>query len=406
MKGVLSMKKSFLWQILAAFVLAIIVGLFLGERATYVQPLGDLFLRLIKFIIVPLILSTIVVGVTNAGDMKKLSRLGGKTITFYLATSFIAVAIGLMVAMVVSPGTGVDVELKEENIPSGETQSIVDTLLNIIPTNPVESLATANVLQIIFFAIFLGIGITLAGDKARPVGRFFDGLAEIMYKITGIVMTLVPIGIFGLLTPIVGQYGLDVLMPLMKLILAVLIASIIHVVVIYSLALKTLGKMNPIQFFKGIFPAATVAFTTCSSSGTLPVTMKNTQENLGVSKETTSFVLPLGATINMDGTAIYQGIAVVFTAQYFGASLTVGQLVIVALVATLASIGAAGVPGAGMVMLTMTLAAVNLPLEAIALIAGIDRILDMIRTTVNIMGDAAASVVVEQSERKNEEMAA
>jgi Na+/H+-dicarboxylate symporter len=400
------MKKSFLWQILAAFVLAIIVGLFLGERATYVQPLGDLFLRLIKFIIVPLILSTIVVGVTNAGDMKKLSRLGGKTITFYLATSFIAVVIGLMVAMVVSPGTGVDVELRAENIPSGETQSIIDTLLNIIPTNPVESLATANVLQIIFFAIFLGIGITIAGDKARPVGRFFDGLAEIMYKITGVVMTLVPLGIFGLLTPIVGQYGLDVLMPLMKLILAVLIASIIHVAVIYSLALKTLGKMSPIHFFKGIFPAATVAFTTCSSSGTLPVTMKNTQENLGVSKETTSFVLPLGATINMDGTAIYQGIAVVFTAQYFGASLTVGQLVIVALVATLASIGAAGVPGAGMVMLTMTLAAVNLPLEAIALIAGIDRILDMIRTTVNIMGDAAASVVVEQSERKNEEIAA
>lgn len=406
MKGVLSMKKSYLWQILAAFVLAIIVGLLLGERATYVQPLGDLFLRLIKFIIVPLILATIIIGVTNAGDMKKLSRLGGKTIAFYLATSVIAVAIGLVVAILVSPGTGVDVELKEENIPSVETQSVIDTLLNIIPTNPVESLATANVLQIIFFAIFLGIGITLVGDKARPVERFFHGLAEIMYKITGVVMTLVPLGIFGLLTPIVGQYGLDVLMPLMKLILAVLIASILHVAVIYSIALKTLGKMNPLHFFKGILPAATVAFTTCSSSGTLPVTMKNTQENLGVSKETTSFVLPLGATINMDGTAIYQGIAVVFTAQYFGTSLSLGQLVIVALVATLASIGAAGVPGAGMVMLTMTLAAVNLPLEAIALVAGIDRILDMIRTTVNIMGDAAASVVVEQSERNAEQIAA
>lgn len=400
------MKKSYLWQILAAFVLAIIVGLLLGERATYVQPLGDLFLRLIKFIIVPLILATIIIGVTNAGDMKKLSRLGGKTIAFYLATSVIAVAIGLVVAILVSPGTGVDVELKEENIPSVETQSVIDTLLNIIPTNPVESLATANVLQIIFFAIFLGIGITLVGDKARPVERFFHGLAEIMYKITGVVMTLVPLGIFGLLTPIVGQYGLDVLMPLMKLILAVLIASILHVAVIYSIALKTLGKMNPLHFFKGILPAATVAFTTCSSSGTLPVTMKNTQENLGVSKETTSFVLPLGATINMDGTAIYQGIAVVFTAQYFGTSLSLGQLVIVALVATLASIGAAGVPGAGMVMLTMTLAAVNLPLEAIALVAGIDRILDMIRTTVNIMGDAAASVVVEQSERNTEQIAA
>ncbi|WP_047984241.1 dicarboxylate/amino acid:cation symporter [Ornithinibacillus californiensis] len=394
------MKKSFLWQILASFVLAIIVGLLLGDSATYVQPLGDLFLRLIKFIIVPLILATIIVGVTNAGDMKKLGRLGGKTIIFYLATSFLAVSIGLTIATVLSPGTGVDVQLNEENIPSGETQNVVDTLLNIIPTNPIESLATANVLQIIFFAIFLGLGITMVGEKASPVKQFFDGLAEVMYKITAVVMKLVPIGIFGLLAPIVGQYGLDVLMPLMKLILAVLIACLIQVAIVYSLALKTLGKMSPFQFFKGIFPAATVAFTTCSSSGTLPVTMKNTQENLGISKETSSFVLPLGATINMDGTAIYQGIAVMFTAQYFGESLTFAQLIIVALVATLASIGAAGVPGAGMVMLTMTLTAVNLPLEAIALIAGIDRILDMMRTSVNIMGDATASVVIEQSEKK------
>lgn len=400
------MKKSFLWQILAAFVLAIIVGLIFGERATFVQPLGDLFLRLIKFIIVPLILATIVVGVTSAGGLKKLGRLGGKTIIFYLATSFLAVAIGLTVASILSPGTGVDVQLNEENIPSGETQSVVDTLLNIVPTNPIESLATANVLQIIFFAIFLGLGITMVGEKAAPVQRFFDGLAEIMYKITSVVMTLVPLGIFGLLAPIVGQYGLDVLMPLMKLILAVLIACLIQVLIVYSIALKSLGKMSPMHFFKGIFPAATVAFTTCSSSGTLPVTMKNTQENLGVSKETSSFVLPLGATINMDGTAIYQGIAVLFTAQYFGQSLSFSQLIIVALVATLASIGAAGVPGAGMVMLTMTLAAVNLPLEAIALIAGIDRILDMMRTSVNIMGDAAASVVIERSERKADVKAA
>ncbi|GGA66265.1 dicarboxylate/amino acid:cation symporter [Ornithinibacillus halotolerans] len=400
------MKKSFLWQILAAFVLAIIVGLIFGDSATYVQPLGDLFLRLIKFIIVPLIFSTIIVGVTSAGDVKKLGRLGGKTITFYLATSFFAIVIGLTVATILSPGTGVDMQLNEENVPSGETQNVVDTLLNIVPTNPIEALATANVLQIIFFAIFLGLGITMVGEKAAPVQRFFDGLAEVMYKITAAVMVLVPLGIFGLLAPIVGQYGLDVLMPLIKLIIAVLIACIIQVVVVYTLALKSLGKMSPMHFFKGIFPAATVAFSTCSSSGTLPVTMKNTQENLGVSKETSSFVLPLGATINMDGTAIYQGIAVMFTAQYFGQSLTISQLIIVALVATLASIGAAGVPGAGMVMLTMTLAAVNLPLEAIALIAGIDRILDMMRTSVNVMGDAVASVVVEESERKKQAKAA
>jgi Na+/H+-dicarboxylate symporter len=399
------MKKSFLWQILAAFVLAIIVGLILGDRATYVQPIGDLFLRLIKFIIVPLILATIIVGVTSAGNMKKLGRLGGKTIGYYLTTSFIAIAIGLMVAIVLSPGTGVDVSLDEEKIPSGETQPVVETLLNIVPTNPIESLATANVLQIIFFAIFLGVGITLVGEKAAPVQRFFEGLAEVMYKLTSVIMMFVPLGIFGLLTPIVGEYGLDVLMPLMKLILAVLIACVLHILIIYSIALKSLGKMSPLHFFKGILPATTVAFTTCSSSGTLPVTMKNTQENLGVSKETSSFVLPLGATINMDGTAIYQGVAVVFTAQYFGVDLSISQFLMVALVATLASIGAAGVPGAGMVMLTMTLAVVNLPLDAIALIAGIDRILDMMRTATNVMGDATASVVVEQSEKKREAVA-
>src|SRR5699024_8920758 len=217
---------------------------------------------------------------------------------------------------------------------------------------------------------------------------------EIMYKITNMIMTIVPLGIFGLLAPIVGEYGASVLLPLIKLILAMLIACLIHVFVFYSIAVKTLGKMHPARFLKGIFPAAAVAFSTSSSAGTLPVTMKNTQENLNVSKETSSFVLPLGATINMDGTAIYQGIAVVFIAQYFGMELTFSQILIVALIGTLASIGTAGVPGAGMVMLTMVLTAIGLPLEGLALVAGIDRILDMMRTTVNIVGDASASVVV------------
>ncbi|MDY0409044.1 dicarboxylate/amino acid:cation symporter [Virgibacillus soli] len=399
------MKKHFIYQIIGAFILAIIVGVIFGDNSKYVQPLGDLFLRLIKFIIVPLILSTIVVGVTGAGDVKKLGRLGGKTITYYLVTSFIAISLGILAGIIFSPGTGTDLNVESTTTEVNETEGVIQTLLNIVPTNPIESLMTGDMLQIIFFAIFLGIGITLVGEKAIPVQRFFDGLAEVMYKITGIVMKLVPLGIFGLLTPIVGAYGLSVLMPLMKLIIAMLVACIVHAGVVYSVAVKSLGKMNPLQFFKGIFPAATVAFSTCSSSGTLPVTMKNTEENLGVSKETSSFVLPLGATINMDGTAIYQGISVMFIAQYFGTGLTFAQLLTVALVATLASIGTAGVPGAGLIMLTMVLTAVNLPLEGIALIAGIDRILDMMRTSVNIVGDASAAVVVEQSERKYDSVA-
>lgn len=394
------MKRAFMIQIIVAFILAIIVGMIFKEDAKHVQPFGDLFLRLIKFIIVPLILSTIIVGVTSAGDVKKLGRLGGKTMMYYLVTSFIAISLGLFVGFMFSPGTGADVTVSDK-FASNETEGVVQTLLHIIPTNPVESLVSGNMLQIIFFAIFIGIGIILIGEKGAPVAAFFDGLAEIMYKVTGIVMVLVPLGVFGLLAPIVGEHGLSVLLPLMKLIVAMLVACIIHVGIVYSLAVNSFGKLHPITFFKGVFPAATVAFSTSSSAGTLPVTMKCTEENLGVSKETSSFVLPLGATINMDGTAIYQGISVVFIAQYFDTTLTFAQIGMVALIATLASIGTAGVPGAGLVMLTMVLAAVNLPLEGIALIAGIDRILDMMRTSVNIMGDASAAVVVDASEGKD-----
>lgn len=393
------MRKSLIWQIVGAFILAVIAGIIFGDHIKVVQPLGDLFLRLIKFIIVPLILSTIIVGVTSTGDIKKLGRLGGKTISYYLVTSFIAISLGLLAGFVFSPGTGTDLKLSGEKVDVAESEGVVQTILNIIPTNPVESLANADMLQIIFFAIFVGIGITMVGEKADPVKRFFDGFAEIMYKVTGIIMAVVPIGIFGLLAPIVGEYGAAVLLPLIKLIIAMLIACLIHITIVYSMAVKTLGKMNPVQFLKGIFPAAAVAFSTSSSAGTLPVTMKSAEDNLNVSKETSSFVLPLGATINMDGTAIYQGLAVVFIAQYFGTDLSFAQLATVALIGTLASIGTAGVPGAGMIMLTMVLAAIGLPLEGLALVAGIDRILDMMRTSINIIGDASASVVVDVSEQ-------
>ncbi|ADU30537.1 dicarboxylate/amino acid:cation symporter [Evansella cellulosilytica] len=396
------MKKSIVWQILIAFILAVIVGLIFGERASVVQPLGDLFLRLIQFIIIPLILSTIIVGVTSAGNVKVLGRLGGKTIGYYLFTTLIAITFGLTAGFLFSPGSGLDVALNGDTVDPAETEGFISTLLNIVPTNPFAALTSGAILQVIFFAIFVGIGIIVAGEKADPVQRFFEGFAEVMYKITGMIMVLVPFGVFGLLAPVVGEYGASVLMPLIKVIVAMAVACLVHIILTYSFTVKTLGKMNPLKFFKGIIPAASVAFTTCSSAGTLPVTMKNTQENLGVSKSTSSFVLPLGATINMDGTAIYQGIAVMFVAQYFGIELTFAQILTVVLIATLASIGTAGVPGAGLVMLTMVLTAINLPLEGIALVAGIDRILDMMRTSVNVVGDASASVVVDASEEKDD----
>ncbi|MEH7225691.1 dicarboxylate/amino acid:cation symporter [Bacillus sp. JJ1566] len=397
------MKKiGLLSQILIAFVLAIIVGAIVGPSIEVVKPLGDLFLRMIKFIIVPLVLASLVVGVAGTGDIKKIGRMGGITFFYYILTTALAVTIGLILANIFSPGKGLNIEASLEKAEASEAPGIVDTLLNIIPTNPIASLVNGDMLQIIFFAIFLGLAITILGDKAKTVYNFFDELAEIMYKITGIVMKLAPIGVFGLIAPTVGQYGVSVLLPLIKVILIVYVGCILHAVLTYSTSVKLFANMSPLKFFKGIAPASMVAFSTSSSSGTLPITIKNTEENLGVSRKVSSFVLPLGATINMDGTALYQGVCVIFIAQFFGYDLSFAQQLTIVLTATLASIGTAGVPGAGLIMLTMVVTSVGLPVEGIALIAGIDRILDMVRTSVNITGDASAAVVVNAIEEKRE----
>jgi Na+/H+-dicarboxylate symporter len=396
----LKIKGNLLAQIFIAFIVAIVLGVIFGPSIDVLSPLGDLFLRLIKFIIAPLILASLVVGVASTGDPKQLGRIGIKTMAYYLVTSVIAVVIGLAFAYLISPGKGLNITPPDAAIEVNETGGIIATILEIIPENPFNALSSGNILQIIFFAIFIGLAITLVGKQAQPVYNFFEGFAEIMYKLTAIIMKVAPIGILGLVAPVVGEYGLAVLMPLLKVIIAVALACVVHMIFIYSMAVKKFAKMSPITFFKGMAPAAIVAFSTCSSAGTLPVTLKNTQENLGVSKKISSFVLPLGATINMDGTAIYQGVAVVFIAQFYGLELSLLQLTMVVLTAVLASIGAAGVPGAGVIMLAMVLSSAGLPLEGIALVAGIDRILDMFRTTTNILGDASAAVVVAATENE------
>ncbi|WP_096552006.1 dicarboxylate/amino acid:cation symporter [Ureibacillus thermosphaericus] len=393
-------KIGLLTQILIAFVLAIIVGVIVGPSIEVVKPLGDLFLRLIKFIIVPLVLASLVIGIAGTGDIKRIGRMGGITFAYYLITTAIAVIIGLILANIFKPGSGLNLTISEEAAEPKEVPGAIDTLLNIIPTNPIQSLVDANMLQIIFFALFLGVAIALVGDRAKPVYDFFDGLAEIMYKITHIVMKVAPIGIFGLIAPVVGQYGASVLLPLIKLILVVYVGCILHALIVYSSSVKFLANYSPVKFFKGILPASLVAFSSSSSSATLPITIQNTEENLGVSKKVSSFVLPLGATINMDGTALYQGVCVLFIAQFLGVDLSFTQQLIIVLTATLASIGTAGVPGAGLIMLTMVITAVGLPLEALALVAGVDRVLDMIRTSTNVTGDASAAVVVQAFEDK------
>uniref|UniRef100_UPI003AFB8253 Aspartate transporter n=2 Tax=synthetic construct TaxID=32630 RepID=UPI003AFB8253 len=392
-------------KILIGFVLGVIVGLIFGDKAEFIKPLGDIFLRLLKMIVVPLVFSTIVTGIASMGDVKKLGRIGAKTLIYYMITTTLAVTIGLILANIFKPGKGLSLgEIHEVAHPNAP--SFTETLLNMIPTNPFEAMAEGNMLQIIVFAIFFGIALALMGEKAEPVKKFFDSASEVMFKITDIVMKFAPYGVFALMAWTVGKYGLDVLAPLGKLILTVYLGCIIHILIVYTLLLRFLCKINPLRFFKKIKEAMLVAFSTCSSAATLPVTMRVAEE-LGVPESIASFTLPLGATINMDGTALYQGVAAIFVAQAYGVELTLGQQLTIVLTAVLASIGTAGVPGAGLVMLTMVLTSVGLPLEGIALIAGIDRILDMARTTVNVTGDLVATAIVARTENElNREMTA
>lgn len=397
-------KMQLTTKILLGLILGIIVGMLLQGTPeiaqTYIKPFGTLFLNLIKMIIVPLVFSSLVVGAASIGDPKALGRIGGKTLAYYLITTAFAVTVGLLLATILQPGTGLSIPV-DASAEAAEVPSIITTLLNMVPANPLKGLVDGNILQVIVFALFLGIGSTsLPENVSKPFISFFDSLAEIMYKITAFVMMLAPIGVFALIVPVVSSYGLDVLKPLSMVIFAVYLGCVLHAIFVYSVAVKAFAKMSPIRFFKGIAPAAVTAFSTSSSAGTLPVTIRNSRENLGVSEKIASFVLPLGATINMDGTALYQGVCALFLAQVYGIDLSIGQMVTIIITATLGSIGTAGVPGAGFIMLTLVLQSVGLPLEGLVLIAGIDRILDMARTSVNVIGDASCAVVVAASEKE------
>ncbi len=389
-----------LWQkIIIALILGVVAGAVLGPSAEYIKPIGSLFINLIKMLIVPLIFSSLVVGICSMDDIKKMGRIGAKSFGVYLLTTAIAITIGLVIGTVLQPGAGIDMQMPAEMAAAKEAPSFIQTLLNMVPKNPVEAMASGSVLQIIVFALMLGVAINLAGEKGKPVASVFESFAEIMYKMTHIVMAFAPYGVFALMAWVAGKYGLDVLLPLGMVILGVYVGCIVHVLLtLTGGGIMLLARLNPVRYWRGIIDAQAVAFTTTSSSGTLPVTMECAQTNLGVSRPISSFVLPLGATINMDGTALYQGVAALFVAQAFGIDLSTGQYVTIILTSTLASIGSAGVPGAGLIMLSLVLTSVGLPLEGLAVIAGIDRILDMARTTVNVTGDLMVSVLIAKSE--------
>ncbi|WMJ79033.1 MULTISPECIES: dicarboxylate/amino acid:cation symporter [unclassified Sedimentibacter] len=364
---------------------------------SYIKPFGTLFLNLIKLSIVPLVFSSLVVGACSMDDVRKLGRIGGKTVAFYMLTTAFAVTIGLILANISNVGGDFSIPADLE-FEISAAPSITETLLNIIPSNPLNALVEGKMLQIIAFALIIGAGIIGIGEKGKILFNFFDAFAEVMYKIIGKIMEFAPIGVFALITPVVAENGPAVLLPLLKLIIAVYIGCALHALLTYSSVVSIFAKISPLKFFKGAAPAMMFSYSTASSSGTLPITMKSVEENLGVSKSISSFVLPLGATINMDGTAIYQGICAIFIANIYGLDLSISAQLTIILTATLASIGTAGVPGAGMIMLGMVLQSVGLPIEGVALIAGVDRILDMMRTMINVTGDAACSVVIASTE--------
>ncbi|HAQ40636.1 MAG TPA: dicarboxylate/amino acid:cation symporter [Clostridiales bacterium] len=394
-------KMQLTTKIFIGLVLGILLGIILQPypdiATNYIKPFGTLFLNLIKLVIVPLVFCSLVVGTCSMDDVRKLGRIGGKTMAYYLLTTAFAVTIGLILANITKVGGGFSIPV-DAKVEISEAPNVVDTLLNIIPSNPLKALVDGNMLQVIAFALIIGAGIIGIGEKGKVLQEIFDSGAEVMYKIIAVIMEYAPIGVFALITPVVAQNGPGVLLPLLKLIIVVYAGCAIHALVTYSSTVYLFARVTPLQFFKGIAPAMVFAFTTASSSATLPLNMKRSEENLGVPKSICSFCLPLGATVNMDGTAIYQGICAFFIAQVYGLDLSISAQLTIILTATLASIGTAGVPGAGMIMLGMVLQSVGLPIEGIALIAGVDRILDMMRTMINITGDSACSVVVAATE--------
>ena len=394
-------------QILVALILSVCAGLVIGPEGLpfvnkWIAPIGTIFINFIKMMIVPVVTCSLIVGVTSlGGDSKKLGRISAKTICLYLITTAIAIVLGFAVAGIIQPGVGLDIAGKVAPKVK-EAPTFMQVLVDMVPTNPVDAMAKGRILPVIIFALLVGIGITQLDERrSRFLMDLYDAGAEVCYKIIAMVMKFAPLGVFALLLPVVCKNGPKVLLPLLSVILAVAIGCALQCILVYSTLASTMGGVNPVKFFRGMSEAMMLAFTTCSSAAALPVNMKNCQEKLGLSREVTSFVLPLGCTINMDGTALYMGVCSLFVANAFGVNLTSSDMIMIVFTGTLASIGTAGVPGAGLIMLAMVLQAVQLPMEGLALVAGIDRVLDMFRTCVNITGDGAVCCVVDKTERKH-----
>ncbi|MDO5558591.1 MAG: dicarboxylate/amino acid:cation symporter [Oscillospiraceae bacterium] len=399
-------------QVFIALITGVIVGVIINAAvpASYVRDtvlvngifyvVGNGFIRLMKMLVVPLVFCSLICGTMAIGDTKKLGKVGIRTVGFYLATTACAIIVSLTLANLTNPGLGLDVSnLTFAEVEEAPPQDIRDTLLNIIPDNPIHSMASGDMLPIILFALFIGICIAKLGERSETVSNFFSQFNDIMMEMTMLVMKAAPVGVFCLVAKTFSSLGISAIMSLIKYIATVTLALIVQCVVVYMIILFIFTRLNPFKFLKKFFPVMEFAFSTATSNATIPLNIETLEKKMGVSKRISSFTIPLGATINMDGTSIMQGVAVIFAAQAFNIDLTTADYLTVILTATLASIGTAGVPSVGLITLSMVFASVGLPSAAIGLIMGVDRILDMMRTAVNITGDAVCTTVVAYQEK-------
>ncbi|WP_397505468.1 dicarboxylate/amino acid:cation symporter [Qipengyuania sp. R86523] len=385
-----------LWQrVVTALILGVFTGWAWGPDAESIKWIGDFFIKAIKMLVVPLIFFSLVSGVAAIGNLRKLGAVGGRALLLFVVTGQIAVWLGLGLGTLIQPGAGVDtsaIQMGETPVPNETTA--VDMVLSIVPESPVQVMADVAVLPLIVFSLLIGIGILMAKEEGLPVQKVFDSGAVIMQKVTMIVMELTPFGVFALMAWVAGTLGLDALVSLAKLVGLNYLGCLLIIVLIYGSMIKFLARLPVRDFFRGIVDAMAVSYSTASSNATLPVTLRCAERNLGVSNSVASFVIALGATINMNGTAMYLGLATLFGAQIFGVDLSMGDYFLISILATLGAVGAAGIPGAGLIMMALVFGAVGVPLETIAFVAGVDRIMDMMRTTTNVSGDAAVATTV------------
>ena len=383
-------------QMAIGMALGIAAGMLFPDMGSTFKPLGQLFINLIRMVVVPLVLCTIVAGSASVGDINKLGRVASKTLIYYFATTAVAVVLGLVFANIFNPGEGLNIATEGLKAKSATPPKMVDVFLNIIPLNPIDAMGKGNMLQVIFFAMLFGFGLSAVGERGKATYAFFDGAAETMIKVTNMVMIYAPVGVFGLIAFTVANHGASVLLPLIKVIGVMYIACLVHVLVCYLPLVRATG-ITIGTFFKMLSAPLMIAFTTCSSAAALATNLIQCQK-LGASKPVASFSLPLGNTINMDGTAVYMGVVAIFVAEIYGIPMPFDKQFQVLATGILASIGSVGVPGAGLIMSTIVFTQVGIPLEGIAIIAGIDRVMDMARTTMNVLGDATGAIVVSKWE--------